>query len=147
MMSNIVTITFHNEEKKELFRQWCNTASEMHTWEDMPPLVKDFDSNDRFLFDVYSQSADYIQFESKWAAPISTLVKMAKAYEFSFIDEVEEGGCLIYGACSYDWENDSYEEKVVDADDWPEDDEDNLYIELDKLLEKAEWVTKDYNNV
>ncbi len=149
MMSNIVSITFHNEEKKKLFEQWCNTAHEVKDWEDMPPLVKDFDNNDRFLFDIYfeDENIDYIQFESKWAAPISTLIKIAKAYEFSFNNEVEEGGCLIYGECHYDWLDDSYEEKAVSEEDYPDDSEDNLYIELDKLLEKAEWEIKDYNNL
>jgi hypothetical protein len=98
---------------------------------------------DSWFFEVCYCGPDRFTFESKWAPPIKTMVKIAKIFRFSFMLKYDEGSTL-YGTYLYDFRDDELWHKDLENDvlekyfDKPEYEE-NLYDILDEKLDEMNF--------
>lgn len=82
------------------------------------PCVKiDKCNSNPYIFELYDEESDTIQFETKWSPNIDAIHQIAKHYKLNYEHEYEEMGCLLYGKTVYkDGELSTYDLEQPDFD-------------------------------
>lgn len=139
--ANLVEMTPADKDSKlEEFIKFLEKYEDDYSRGHVPDGIEPQDS---WLFNISCVEEDSFNFESKWAPPIGTMVKIAKMFNFSFTIEYEESGCCIYGRSKYDIKEGIVWTKDIEPNEWVSYDEENdtnQYDVMDKILAGREYV-------